>query len=136
MKICIPVTEDLGLQSPLCNHFGSTPLFILVDTDSESLRTISNQNQDHAHGACQPLLAFANENVDGVVVGGIGMGALSKLQAANIEVFISSHPTVEKTITALKAGTLQKASPAIACGYHGHGHHGHTGQGSHGPCGK
>ncbi len=135
MKICIPVTEDLGLQSPVCGHFGSAPLFVLVDTDTGSFRSIPNQNFNHAHGTCQPLMSFANENVDSVAVGGIGMGALNKLQAANIQVFISTHPTVEKTIAALKSGTLQKASAATACGHHGHGHHGSAGSG-HGPCGK
>ena len=32
MKVCVPVTHDQGLQSPVSGHFGSAPLFVLVDT--------------------------------------------------------------------------------------------------------
>lgn len=43
MNLCIPVTQDLGLQSPVCMHFGSAPLFLIVDTDSGATETIVNQ---------------------------------------------------------------------------------------------
>ena len=124
MTICIPVNLDSGLQSPVCAHFGSAPLFLIVDTESGECRPIVNGNCNHHHGMCQPLTALAGERFDAIAVGGIGMGALSKLQAANLRVFISTEPTVEKTIAALKSGLLPEATPASAC-RHGHGHHGH-----------
>ena len=31
MKICFPVAENKGLESPVYNHFGSAPMFLLVD---------------------------------------------------------------------------------------------------------
>ena len=34
MKICFPVTADEGLESAVYSHFGSAPLFLLVDTDA------------------------------------------------------------------------------------------------------
>jgi predicted Fe-Mo cluster-binding NifX family protein len=137
MNICIPVTEDKGVESPVCAHFGSAPIFMIVDTESGNCRAIQNRNQDHAHGMCQPLMSLAHERVDGMLVGGIGMGALNKLQASNIRVFLAKLPTVKEAVAAFKAGTLQEVTPAEACGHHGHGPQGH-GQGrtgSHGPCG-
>ncbi len=130
MNICIPVTEDKGLVSPVSAHFGSAPLFMIVDTETGSCRAVVNRNQHHGHGMCQPLMSLSNENIDGLAVGGIGMGALGKLQAANMRVFISHLPTVEETVTAFKNGSLQEATPAMACSHHGHGPHG---QGSQGP---
>ena len=126
MNICIPVNEDQGLNSTVCLHFGSAPIFMIVDTDSGTCRPILNRNLHHAHGMCTPLASLQGENLDGIVVGGIGMGALNKLMASGIRVFRSEHPTVERTVEAFKADQLQPMTPDIACGGHGHG----EGQGS------
>ena len=121
MNICIPVNEDLGLQSPVCAHFGSAPLFLIVDTDTDACRAVVNQHAVHAHGMCQPLAALSKEQLDGIVVGGIGMGALMKLKASNIEVFLSKYSTVDETIAAYKTGSLQPMTPQNTCAGHGHG---------------
>jgi len=124
MNICIPVTEDAGLESPVCGHFGSAPLFMIVDTETGACRAIGNQNQHHQHGMCQPLAALAGEQIDGIVVGGIGMGALAKLMSAGIRVYLAEHPTVVLSVEAWKNGTLSQVDPSMACGGHGHGAHG------------
>lgn len=121
MNICIPVTEDKGLSSPVCAHFGSAPFFLIVDSESGQCRAIANRNQHHAHGTCQPLNAIAGEQVDSIVVGGIGMGALSKLMASGMKVFLAEHPTVQQTVDALKAGKLSPVTLDRACSGHGHG---------------
>jgi predicted Fe-Mo cluster-binding NifX family protein len=122
MNICIPIDEDKGLQSQVCAHFGSAPAFMLVDTDSGRCRAVPNTNQHHGHGTCTPLASLQRERIDGIVVGGIGIGALSKFEAANIRVYISEHATVEKTVDAFKAGLLKPMEPNRACAHHRHGH--------------
>lgn len=129
MTICIPVIADRGMDSPICEHFGSAPLFMIVDTESASCRAIPNNNAHHAHGMCMPLQALQGERLDGMVVGGIGAGALGKLMAAGLEVYLAAHPTVAETLAAYKAGQLRALTPAMACG----GHHGHGGQHPGGP---
>jgi predicted Fe-Mo cluster-binding NifX family protein len=121
MRICIPVLDDRGLDSRVCAHFGSAPAFMIVDTASNNCRLIGNTNQHHAHGMCQPLAVLAGETVDGIVVGGIGMGALMKFQAAGIAVFRAAHQTVGETLAAFTAGSLQPVDQNEACA----GHHGH-----------
>jgi len=123
MNICIPVTEDKGLRSPVYAHFGSAPIFMIVETEGGSCRAIRNHNQHHGHGMCKPLASIQGERIDGMVVGGIGMGAVNRLLAAGIQVLLSHEPTVEETLTALKAGTLQTVTPETACGQHRGGHH-------------
>jgi predicted Fe-Mo cluster-binding NifX family protein len=130
MNICIPVTEDKGLESPVSAHFGSAPLFMIVDTDNGSCKALSNRNLNHGHGMCQPLLSLAGERIDGVVVGGIGMGALQKLEAADVSVYWSELPTVAAAVAAFKAGTLKSATRRTACGHHGQGPHSHEHTGS------
>jgi predicted Fe-Mo cluster-binding NifX family protein len=132
MNICIPVNEDKGLPSRICAHFGSAPLFMIVDTEGEGCRAIPNQNQHHGHGMCKPLASLQGESIDGMVVGGIGGGALSKLQSAGIRIYLSDLPTVEATVSAFKAGSLREVTPAEACAHHGDGLHGHGAGGPHG----
>ena len=73
MKLCIPVVENKGLDSEASQHFGSAPEFVLVDTDAMTASAIPNRNTGHAHGACQPLLSLEGHDIDGAVVGGIGL---------------------------------------------------------------
>lgn len=120
MMICIPVEEDLGLRSRVCAHFGSAPAFVVVDTDSGACRTILNDNRHQGHGMCAPVALLQGERIDGVVVGGIGMGALNKFNAADIRVYVSEHATVEETVAAFKAGSVKPMEPGRACAGHGH----------------
>jgi predicted Fe-Mo cluster-binding NifX family protein len=120
MNICIPVEEDRGLDSPVCAHFGSAPAFMIVDTDSRACRAIPNRNLHHSHGMCMPLASLAGERIDVMVVGGIGMGALNKLNAAGIQVCVSEFPTIKETVAAFEAGTLRPMQPGMACAGHGH----------------
>lgn len=121
MRLCIPVTEDRGLESPVSAHFGSAPLFVVADTDSGDCRVIPNKDLHHSHGMCRPLSSLTGEEIDGIAVGGIGAGALGKLAAAGMRVFITREASVKDTVDAIKTGALQEASPAMACGHHGHG---------------
>jgi predicted Fe-Mo cluster-binding NifX family protein len=124
MQVCIPVDEDRGLESPVCAHFGAAPAFLIVDTESGDCRAIPNSNQHHGHGGgCAPLEALAGIPLDGMVVGGIGMGAVNKLRAAGVAVYLATHPTVRPTLEALRAGTLEEVTPGTACREHGQGHH-------------
>lgn len=123
MKLCIPVLENQGLDSPVSTHFGSAPGFAIVDADSNEMLVVSNQNQHHGHGMCQPLAALAGHRVDAMLVGGIGQGALAKLQAGGIEVYLASVATVREALAAFRAGTLERVMPGTACAHHGaHGH--------------
>ena len=122
MKICIPVIEDKALDSAVCAHFGSAPLFLIADTESLSCKTVINTNQHHSHGMCQPLAVLANEQFDGIVVGGIGAGALAKLQAANIKVFKTEYVSVQETLAAFRSEKLKEIDVQSACNHHNCGH--------------
>ena len=127
MNLCIPVNEDLGLQSSVCAHFGSAPVFLKIDTDTLACEALQNQNQHHAHGMCRPLDNLRGHVIDAIVVGGIGQGALHKLAVAGVQVFMASAPTVGETVEAYKACALRPVDPQHACAHHGHGHqHGHS----------
>lgn len=122
MKVCIPVTQDFGLDSPVCEHFGSTPMFLVVDTDDGVTESLPNNNTHHNHGGCTPLESLQGVALDAIAVGGIGRGAIMKLQAAGLKVFLTRFPTVRETIDALQNGLLSEVDPSQACAHHGQGH--------------
>lgn len=125
MKICFP-TEDLkGLESTVYGHFGSAPGFVIVDTETMEAHEISNKDLHHAHGMCQPLKALGGHKVDGVVVGGIGMGALMKLQAEGITVYRALEGSVRESIRFIQEGKLPQFGIEHTCAGHagGCGHH-------------
>jgi predicted Fe-Mo cluster-binding NifX family protein len=131
MKICIPCAEDRGLDSPVFAHFGSAPVFLIVDTESGECRTLMNSNAHQAHGMCQPLGALAGEAIDAIAVGGIGQRALARLQASGMTVYLADRPTVAATVEALGRGELRAVALDEACAGHGH-QHGHDHDHGHG----
>jgi len=122
MKVCFPVASNEGLQSPVYNHFGSAPLFVVVDTDSGEVAEVINRDLHHAHGACSPVKALGGHAVDAVVVGGIGGGALNGLTRAGIRVFRAEAPSIAENVARLQDGGLPQWAPGQTCGGHGHGH--------------
>jgi predicted Fe-Mo cluster-binding NifX family protein len=120
MNIAFPTNKDEGLDSAVHGHFGSAPFFVLVDTDSDAVRTVENPERDHLHGQCQPLKALDGNPVDAVVAGGIGGGALRKLSAAGIRVFMSAEGSVRDNLELMKSQKLKEYSPFHTCGAHGH----------------
>lgn len=121
MRICFPVNEMNGLESKVYEHFGSAPGFIIVDTEARSVEEIHNGDLHHAHGMCQPMAALGGIKVDGVVVGGIGMGALMKLQGLGIHVFRANPGSVAQNLEYLSSGFLQPFGVQQVCQGHGDG---------------
>jgi predicted Fe-Mo cluster-binding NifX family protein len=122
MKLCFPVERNEGLDSPVFGHFGSAPMFVLVDTDTQEVREIANRDLHHAHGACKPLRALGGQAADAIVVGGIGAGALLGLNRAGIKVYQAEGLTIADNLTCLREASLQVLSPEQVCGGHSHGH--------------
>lgn len=121
MKLCIPVAENHALNSIVYGHFGSAPLFLLVDSETLVVEPLNNHDEHHIHGACNPLKALAGRAVDAVLVGGIGAGAVSRLREAGLAVYRSPAQTVTEAIAQFKAGELPELDVQHACGGHATG---------------
>ena len=118
MKICFPVQKDEGFESSVYGHFGSAPFFMVVDTETNSFLTISNRDQHHIHGACNPMKALDSQQVDAVIVGGIGAGALSRLNQMGISVHRSQGKTVRDDIALFTSRELPLLTMQGCCGGH------------------
>jgi len=122
MKIAFPVQVDQGLDSQVYGHFGSAPSFVILDSASGQLETVGNSDAHHAHGQCQPMKALAGNAVDAVVVGGIGGGALMRLQAQGVRVFRAVEGSVKQNLEYMTSGKLPEFSANMTCvGHQGGG---------------
>ena len=124
MRVCFPVQKEEGITSTVFNHFGSAPAFVVVDTDSNTLSTIRNGDRHHAHGACNPLKALDDQKIDVVVVGGIGAGALARLNQAGIKVYRAASGTIQENLALFAGRGLAEYAPQASCSGHSHGHGG------------
>ena len=135
MNICIPVTQDNGLESRVNAQFASAPFFVLVDTGSGTCRTVPNTDDSHALGRNQPMAALAGETIDAALVISVGPGALAKLYAAGIRVHMARAGSAGEALEAFTSGTLAEIKPAGAGGNKGQGLQGSAAQG-HGQQGQ
>ena len=118
MKLCFPVENDNGMDSMVYGHFGSAPMFILYDSETNELDIINTQNMHHAVGLCSPIQALNGKVVDAIVGGGIGAGAINKLNTMGIKVFRASENTVQNNIDLFKKSLLQELTDNDACVHH------------------
>lgn len=122
MKVCFPVNDNQGLESQVFGHFGSAPGFIIVDMITSEVTSINNSDRIHQHGACNPVAGLGGHQVDAVVVGGIGGGALHKLNSAGMRVFQSQQGSIAENMALFRANELPEYLPGHTCGGHGHSH--------------
>ena len=122
MRVCFPVMENQGLESDVFGHFGSAPGFVMVDMLTSEVTAINNSDQIHKHGACNPVAGLGGHQVDAIVVGGIGGGALQKLNRAGMRVFQAQVGSIRVNLELLRANTLLEFLPGHTCGGHGNDH--------------
>jgi predicted Fe-Mo cluster-binding NifX family protein len=119
MKVGFAVEVNEGLESNVYGHFGSAPAFIIVDTELKQVSAVDNTNAHHVHGACNPVMALGGNSVDAMVVGGIGPGAIMKLNARGISVYRAGAATVGENIALLMESRLSLISLNESCQQHG-----------------
>ncbi len=118
MKVCFPVQKDEGIESQVYNHFGSAPVFIMVDTEDNKVKRVDNSDLHHVHGACNPIMALGGQKVDALVVGGIGGGAMVKLNAMGVKIYGAEAGSVKKNLELLNQNKLQQLSMDHSCRAH------------------
>ena len=118
MKVGFAVYSDQGIESKVYDHFGSAPAFIIIDTETEDPIRVNNKDLNHVHGACNPIMALDGHSVNAMVVGGIGAGAINKLNAMGVKVYAAGAPTVKENLDLLGKNRLQELSVLNACQAH------------------
>ena len=118
MKVGFAVQDNRGIESMVYDHFGSAPAFIIINTEEKEISTVNNKDLHHTHGSCNPIMALDGKTVDAMVVGGIGAGALIKLNALGIKVYGAGASTVKENLSLLSENKLQELSVTNSCRSH------------------
>ena len=108
MKIAITAKGNT-LESEVDPRFGRCSHFLIVDTDTMSFESISNESAMASGGAgIQAAQTMAKAEVEAVVTGNMGPNAFQTLSAAKIKVFIGANGTIKESIEKYKKGELKE----------------------------
>lgn len=133
MILGIPTMGTRGMDELVGEHFGRTPTYTVVDTESERVDVIENTSE-HMGGTGHPPELLAEHGVKIMVCRGLGRRAITMFQDRGICVYIGATGTVSDAIRMWKNGELVEASEENACGMHAfrsqhhkdhHHHHDH-----------
>ncbi len=124
MKLCMPTVNEGGLAARLSPHFGSAPYHTLIESETGEASVLVNEHARHEHGRCDPAKGLEGRGIGAVVCRGLGLRALSALNAAGMEVLVTDEWTVAGALDAFRKGALTPMSADLACegGRHAHGH--------------
>jgi len=112
----VPLDEQAGQNSKVCAHFGSAPFYAVADTEADTIEIIPNASIHHDHDQCTPAVFFSGLGINVLLCNGIGAGAVAKLQAMGIDVYMS--PTLEEALKRFSSGILRKITPQQTCQGH------------------
>jgi len=119
VRIAVPSEGQGGLDGQRAGHFGHCDVFTLVDVEDGQILEVSVvANREHVQGGCMvPVQLLAENQVQRLVVGGIGMRPLMGFRQVGIEVFYDGErrdirPVVEDMI----AGRLPMIAEDQVCG--------------------
>ena len=123
-RIAIPSMEQGGLGGVRAGHFGHCDVFTLVDVEDGKIKEVTTlPNQEHAQGGCMiPVNLLAGNNVNALIVGGIGMRPLMGFRNAGINVYYDAERAeIKPVVEDLIAGDLPAIGDDQVCGG-GQGH--------------
>ena len=126
-KIAIP-TEGLGgLTGKRSGHFGHCQQFTLVEIENNDVTAVSSlDNPPHPTGGClQPVTLLKENQVDSIIVGGMGANPFNRFAKAGINVFFANRkefPDVQSVINSLLKGKLVPMVALQICGGNGNCH--------------
>ena len=118
-RIAIPSVETGGMDGQRSGNFGHCDVFTLVDVkDGEIEKVHTIPNQSHVQGGCMvPVNLLADNNVNALIVGGIGMRPLSGFRQAGIDVYHDTDRTeIRPVVEDLIAGRLPMIDDTQVCG--------------------
>jgi predicted Fe-Mo cluster-binding NifX family protein len=121
IRIAVPSELPGGLEADRAGHFGHAACFTLVDINpgGEVGEVEVLQNAPHVEGGCMtPVLFLAENNVNAIVVQGIGGRPLMGFNEVGIAVLQGVGLQVRESVDALLDGGLPQFTADQACGHH------------------
>ncbi len=124
-RIAVPSNGNGGLDGTRAGHFGHCDVFTFVDVENGEITSVSTlQNQEHVQGGCMvPVNLLAGNQVNALIVGGIGMRPLMGFKQVGIDVYHDDQcPEIKPVVEDLIAGRLTEIRNDQVCGGGGQSH--------------
>lgn len=126
-RIAVPSNNPGGIDGERSDHFGHCDLFTLVDINEGEIAQVETvDNIAHGVGGCMmPIKLLKDQNVDAIVVGGIGAKPLQGFSDVGIDVFFASQQNyriVKDAVDGMLKDQLTLMDPSQACQGHGDCH--------------
>ncbi len=120
MKVIVSSIGE-SLDSQVDPRFGRASTFLLVDTDTNEIKSIDNSaGASAAQGAgIQAAETVSRHGAECLITGHCGPKAFRTLQAAGIKVYTGASGTIADAIEAFRAGTLQLSTAPDVGGHWG-----------------
>ncbi|MCG8637666.1 MAG: NifB/NifX family molybdenum-iron cluster-binding protein [Desulfobacterales bacterium] len=118
-RIAIPSNGEGGLGGTRSGHFGHCDVFTFVDVKDGEIENVSTlANQEHVQGGCMvPVNLLAENRVNALIVGGIGMRPLMGFRQVGIDVYHDDQrPEIEPVVMDLIQGNLTEIRNDQVCG--------------------
>ncbi len=132
--VAVPSSNPGGLDAPISAHFGHCELYTLLKVEQGQVKEIRViQNVPHQQGGCMaPVNHLAENGVNVLIAGGMGMRPLMGFHEVGIDVFHSGDArSVGEAINAWIQGALPQFGQMHTCGGGDpdHAHHPHPAPG-------
>jgi predicted Fe-Mo cluster-binding NifX family protein len=108
MKICVTSIGD-NIDSDIDPRFGRCKYFLIIDTDSMNVKSISNDSMMASGGAgIQAAQMVAKTGAKTVITGNIGPNAFQTLKAADIKIITGVNGKIKDVVERFNQGKLEE----------------------------
>ncbi len=113
VRIAVPSEGQGGMDGLRAGHFGHCDVFTLVDVEDGEIKQVSVlANKEHVQGGCMvPVQLLADNQVQRLIVGGIGMRPLMGFNQVGIDVYYDGE---RREIRPVVEDMIQEKLPIIA----------------------
>jgi predicted Fe-Mo cluster-binding NifX family protein len=111
-NILFPTEDEMGLNSPICHHFGKTPYLTLLKVEDDiimDLKVFETQGR-HAGGHTTAAEVVLINDGDVVICGNLGGKAVEMLGNGGVQVFSGANGTVSQAFQQWKNEDLKPGS--------------------------
>ncbi|MHA1379936.1 MAG: NifB/NifX family molybdenum-iron cluster-binding protein [Candidatus Helarchaeota archaeon] len=138
MKVVIPSMDDKGLDSEVCEHFGNSEYYTIIEINKElppprkimknlfkdeecSIKIVKNDRTE-GHACEMPVNLIVEQNVDYLLTSGIGGTPFGLFQQVGIKLYTGALGTVREALRDFLCGMLMQMRTASCIGNCGHHH--------------
>jgi len=118
-RIAIPTAEPGGMDANVDAHFGHCAMYTLVDVKDGAVKEVTTlPSCPHVQGGCMaPVNYLADNEVQALISGGMGMRPLMGFNQVGIKVYHGSGaPTVKAAVEAFLHDSLPIFTVDQTCG--------------------